>query len=69
MKNKMFLFFLFLNFWTCPIVSAGYHDKYHEVIEKFSSHSEDSLKYRAAMFLIDNMDGHSSPNGNGIKNM
>jgi hypothetical protein len=67
MKNKKFIFLLFLNFWTCPIVSAGYHDKYHEVIEKFSSHSEDSLKYRAAMFLIDNMDGHSSPNGNGIK--
>lgn len=68
MKNKKFIFLLFLSFWICPIVNAGYHDKYREVIEKFCSHSEDSLKYKAAIFLINNMDGHSSPGGDGISN-
>ena len=43
-----------------------YRDKYSEVIKYYSKSSSDSLKLRAAYFLIDNMDGHVSPEGDAM---
>ena len=40
-----------------------YREKYRAVLEHFSQKASDSLKYRAALFLIDNMEGHFSPEG------
>lgn len=40
-----------------------YEEKYADVLKHYSSNVSDSLKYRAAQFLINNMDGHYSPEG------
>lgn len=45
----------------------AYRSKYMNVINKYQQMDADSLKYRAALFLIDNMEGHKSPYGQAIK--
>lgn len=48
--------------------AQGYAQKYANVLSHYSVHGVDSLKYKAAVFLIDNMDGHVSPEGTAIEN-
>ena len=49
-------------------VSADtYREKYRAVLEHYSQETSDSLRYRAALFLIDNMKGHFSPEGRRIE--
>lgn len=48
------------------LAQPSYRDKYSEVIKYYSKSSSDSLKLKAACFLIDNMDGHVSPEGEAM---
>ena len=41
--------------------------KFAGLAEQYRSNPADSLKYKATMFLIDNMHGHSSPEGKSIE--
>lgn len=54
---------------TSSIVVAqpSYRERYANVLRHYSQHEADSLKYKAALFLIDNMDGHLSPEGEPIE--
>ena len=45
----------------------SYREKYAGVLSHYSLHESDSLKYKAALFLVDNMDGHLSPEGTGME--
>lgn len=47
--------------------SEPYREKYSAVLQHYMRNRRDSLKYRAALFLIDNMDGHISPQGKQIE--
>lgn len=47
-------------------VFAQYNVRYAEVLEHYRHNAADSLKLRAAIFLIDNIDGHSSPEGDNL---
>ncbi len=49
-------------------IVTAYRQKYASVIRHYSHSAADSLKLKAALFLIDNMDGHYSPEGTGIDN-
>lgn len=44
----------------------SYREKYADVLHRYSQCDSDSLKYKAALFLVDNMDGHMSPEGSGM---
>lgn len=66
MKNSMFLLFLMF-FYTNSLMAIGYREKYRGVLTHYQVEDRDSLKYKAALFLIDNMKGHESVNGEGIK--
>lgn len=44
-----------------------YRDKYANVLKHYSLNMSDSLKYKAAVFIIDNMEGHISPEGTAIE--
>ena len=51
---------------TCclTIPAAGdYRERYAHAIEHYSHNTADSLKLKAALYLIDNMEGHTSPEG------
>ena len=61
------LFFTLLLFGSVLcFAQKSYREKYSRVIEHFSSSPSDSLKLKAAYFLIDNMDGHTSPEGDAM---
>ncbi|MDE6151824.1 MAG: hypothetical protein K2G12_07565 [Prevotella sp.] len=62
-KTKCLFIALLLQSLICGAQTC-YTEKYAKVLEHFSN---DSLKKKAATFLIDNMDGHSSPEGNSMK--
>lgn len=47
-------------------MAKSYREKYAEVLTYYINNTHDSLKYKAALFLIDNMDGHHSPEGRQI---
>lgn len=66
MKSKLFLIFLLL-ILTAPAISRNYREKYSEVLEHYSKTDIDSLKFKAALYLIDNMQKHKSPEGKGIE--
>lgn len=66
MKNSMFLLFLMF-FYTNSLMAIGYREKYRGVLTHYQVEDRDSLKYKAALFLIDNMKGHESVSGEGIK--
>ncbi len=61
MKHLMLLCLLCL----LPTLLSGrsYREKYKAVLERYSKSAADSLRYQAALFLIDNMEGHKSPEG------
>lgn len=44
-------------------VIEAYRCKYSKVLQYYKFNDNDSLKYNAALFLIDNMEGHMSPEG------
>lgn len=58
----MFIVALFLT----SHVFAQYDIRYENVLKHYSRNTADSLKLKAAMFLINNMDGHFSPEGASI---
>lgn len=58
---------LFLASFTTSASSNTYRKKYASVLEHYSQHENDSLKYKAALFLIENMNGHYSPEGTQIE--
>lgn len=66
MKNSMFFLFLMF-FYTHSLMAVGYREKYSGVLTHYLVEDKDSLKYKAALFLIDNMKGHESVSGEGIK--
>lgn len=67
MKSKTFVILAIL---TCCAnnlsAQMSYREKYADVLQHYSKSESDSLKYKAALFLIDNMDGHLSPAGTAI---
>lgn len=78
MKEKKFIFimlFLFVSLFCYSSESSNhngiesnsgieaYRKKYASALKHFSSKKSDSLRYKACLFLIDNMDGHMSPEG------
>lgn len=69
--NRMFNFVILLLLAAANIATAfagqSYRGKYANVLRHYSKHASDSLKYKAAMFLIDNMDGHVSPEGTAME--
>lgn len=67
MKNKIALLFFLLFLLNINVVYCRkYVEKYKDVLEYYQQADCDSLKYRAAYFLITNMDGHYSPYGTGV---
>jgi hypothetical protein len=72
MKNKLLMTILLSLFSVATEAStsarADYRQKYKSVLCHYSQKPVDSLKYKAALFLIDNMEGHGSPEGIGIRN-
>lgn len=52
---------------TLHSYSLSYRAKYADVLKNYSIHIGDSLKYKAALYLIDNMGKHASPEGKGIE--
>ncbi|MBO4597072.1 MAG: hypothetical protein J5676_04225 [Bacteroidaceae bacterium] len=65
-NNYIFLIILLLQFHYELKAKTSYREKYQGVIEYYSHSINDSLKLKAAYFLIDNMDGHFSPSGEAI---
>ncbi len=61
MKHLMLLCLVCL----LPTLLSGrsYREKYKAVLERYSKNAADSQRYQAALFLIDNMEGHKSPEG------
>ena len=47
-------------------INAKTTGKYKSLLEQYSHNESDSLKYKAATFLIRNMPGHFSPEGEGM---
>ncbi len=50
-----------------PILYAQNSCKFAGLAEQYKSNPADSLKHKAAMFLVDNMPGHFSPEGKSIE--
>lgn len=69
MKNihRTLLVLVFWGMFPFGGLSITYREKYSLVLQHYSQKNEDSLKYEAALFLIDNMDGHKSPEGKQIE--
>lgn len=66
MKNSVFLLFLLL-FYSYSVMAVGYREKYRGVLAHFNKVDRNYLKYKAALFLIDNMNGHESVSGECVK--
>ena len=49
------------------LLGRSYREKYKAVLEQYSKNVNDSLRYQAALFLIDNMEGHKSPEGKQVE--
>lgn len=66
MRNRLLTILLILSLtMLCSPASAvhGFRAKYANVLRHYSLQATDSLKYKAALFIIDNMEGHCSPEG------
>lgn len=64
-KNSLVLLSLFMLHSLCSF-SESYREKYADVIEHYQKKVADTLKVKAALYLIDNMDGHKSPEGKAL---
>ena len=60
---KSVLLLITVSIVTLSKAQQSYRDRYADVLARYAAHDEDSLKYKAALYLIDNMDGHVSPEG------
>ena len=69
MRNRFsFLFFLFVAGGVAAAAAGRTcRERFSAVLEHYSVEAADSLKYKAALFLLDNMDGHVSPEGEPIE--
>lgn len=66
MRNKNI--FLLLLFFTASLYSIGQPtEQLNKVLTHYSTHPSDSLKYKAALFLIGNMKGYKAPYGKAIE--
>lgn len=65
MKNR-WMILLMLLFSARILMANGYREKYYAVLSHYQNVDKDSLKYKAALFLIDNMRGHECASGDGI---
>ena len=63
MKNKLTIILLLLSVVTITTAQQPYREKYAAVLDHYRN---DSLRYAAAIFLIDNMDGHMSADGHAL---
>lgn len=63
MTNKILYGLAAVMMFSVVAAQPSYREKYADVLRQYSEQEGDSLKYRAALFLIDNMDGHLSPEG------
>ena len=61
------LFVFVLVSFPANMLSQTYQEKYSTVLQHYLQNENDSLKYKAALFLIDNMEGHKSPEGKQIE--
>lgn len=60
--------FLLLLFFTVSLYSTGQPtEQLNKVLTHYSTHPSDSLKYKAALFLIGNMKGYRAPYGKAIE--
>lgn len=64
--QTLFILFVFCSVST-NIYSQSYREKYFTVLQHYTQRGGDSLKYKAALFLINNMEGHESPEGRQIE--
>lgn len=68
MKSKTIIILAILTSFTSNLFSQmSYREKYADVLHHYSGSQSDSLKYKAALFLIDNMHEHVSPAGSAIE--
>ena len=69
MKHLYYTFFFIFGLVSLPtsMLSQTYREKYSAVLQHYLQNENDSLKYKAALFLIDNMNGHKSPEGKQIE--
>lgn len=69
MKYLYYTFLLILGivFFPTNMHSRNYREKYSTVLQHYLQNKNDSLKYKAALFLIDNMNGHESPEGKQLE--
>ena len=69
MNNRIITLVILLSVGISSSLQARqtYRGKYAEVLHHYSRQKSDSLKYKAALFLIDNMDGHLTPEGTGME--
>lgn len=67
MKNKTYFLFFLACIFMQVYAASSYREKYEGVLHHYRQNKGDSLKYKAALFLIDNMEGHTSPEGLGIQ--
>lgn len=70
MKKNIHTLILILAGILIPAMTSAevpYREKYADVLRHYSQREADSLKYKAALFLIDNMHGHQSPDGPGME--
>ena len=63
MRSRILYIVLALNAFVCGAQTTP-REQYAATLSHFS---DDSLKYKAALYLIDNMEGHASPDGDAIK--
>lgn len=59
--------FVVVNISMNVFAQQSYREKYSNVLNHYAMNDGDSLKLKAAMFLIDNMDGHVSPDGAAVE--
>ncbi len=64
--NYIFALFCVITTSVNAYGSNVYREKYINTLRHYSRYGADSLKYKAAVFLIDNMDGHVSPEGKSV---
>ncbi len=64
---KLMLIFCFCIIAVSMRAQQTYQQKYNAVLEHYSTQEQDSLKYKAALFLINNMAEHNGPTGTAIE--
>lgn len=64
MKNRVIAIMMLLV--ALQVCAKNYCEKYASVVEHYSKQDSDSMKLKAALYLIDNMQGHKSPTGDGL---